>query len=99
MRADVVNRTHLPPPPEPTPTVRCRACGAPMRVEWQPGLASTDGHWQATCDVQDAGDELPCLLAGYTMGVRGYPTINLTRHLVTGMARRERLAMANKGEG
>jgi len=57
-----------------------------------------DGHWQATCDVQDAGDGLPCLLAGYTMGVRGYPTINLTRHLVTGMARRDRLAMGNKGD-
>ena len=73
----------LPSPPDPAPVVPCRCCGRPLRVDWQPGFLDAPGFWQLTCD------HLDCDLAKFTIGLRDYPTKDLSAYLETGRKRRE----------
>ena len=77
-----MTRTRLPAPPGPAPDVLCRCCGRPLRVEFQPGFLDAPGFYQVTCD------QLDCDMAKFTLGLRDYPTKDLTAYIEAGRRRR-----------
>lgn len=84
-----MTRTNLPPPPVPVPDIRCRCCGQPLRVEFQPGFADRPGYFLCTCDNRNAGNGEPCLMLGFTLGDQEYVTKNLQPYIATALKKRE----------
>ena len=63
-------------PRELPPTVPCRICGHPLRVEWQmPVREGRIGYYIVTCDVE------ACALWGFTFTLPGYHQRDLAPYM------------------